>query len=423
MMGMIRRFGAVFLGGVLFAFLAGCERQAAEGPTPANSAAPSTNGRTLLVSPEGAEASEPAIAAGADGRVFVAYVQKSGEAADLFVRAYDAAKGTPGDAVRVNPVAGQVKTWYGDPPTIAVGPSGSVHVGWTAKYPDGAKGTILYMSVSRDGGATFGAPVQVNDDTEPASHGMHSMAVANDGKVYFSWLDERYLKNRSTVATPTPQNGHGNAGPHPEEAEVEPNAELYYASSADGKTFGHNRKLAADVCPCCKTSTVVSDKGRVAIGYRKVFDGGFRHIAVTSLNDFGDAWSEPVQVSDDGWRIDACPVSGPALRFEGDALEVAWFSGADAGQKGVYVSRWTDPSGRAFEPRKLVAETEAGGSPSWAGERLLWSAVGKIGMWNKGGTSMQADGRNVVAAAVNGRTFYAFVSTEGEHKAVRLHFE
>ena len=333
--------------------LVGCGERAIERPSAVDSPAPGVQAKSLLVSPEGAEASEPAIAAGADGRVFIAYVQKSGEAADLFVRAYDAAKDALGDAVRVNPVAGQVKTWYGDPPTIAVGPSGAVHVGWTAKYPDGAKGTILYMSVSRDGGATFEAPVRVNDDAEPASHGMHSMAIEKDGTVHFAWLDERYLKSKPAAATPTPHNGHGNAGPHPEEAEVEPNAELYHANWGGAGTFTHNVKLAGDVCPCCKTSMVVSDKGRAAIGYRKVFDEEFRHIAVTSLNDFGDSWSEPVQVSDDGWRINACPVSGPALRFDGDALEVAWYSGADAGQKGVYVSRWTDLAGKTYEPRKL----------------------------------------------------------------------
>ena len=423
MMSMLRGIGLALLGTVLFAISTGCGSETAEGPKAANSSASSTQGRSLLVSPEDAEASEPAIAAGADGRVFLAYVQKSGESADLFVRTYDPAKGTLGEPVRVNAVAGQVKTWYGDPPTLAVGPTGAVHVGWTARYPDGAKGTILYASVSRDGGATFNSPVRVNDDAEPASHGMHSMAVARDGKVYFAWLDERYLKGRPADATPTPHAGHGSTAPHPEEAEVEPNAELYYASSSDGETFSHNRRLAGDVCPCCKTSTAVSDNGRVAIGYRKVFDGEFRHIAVTSLNDHGDAWSQPVQVSDDGWRISACPVSGPALRFEGDALEVAWYSGADAGKKGVYVSRWTDLSGQTFEPRKLIAEAETGGSPVWAGAKLLWSAEGQIGMQRADGESATAQGRNVVAAAADGRTYYAFVSTEGDRKAVRLGFE
>ncbi len=33
----------------------------------------------------------------------------------------------------------------------------------------------LYLSVSRDGGKSFDAPVKVNDDRLPAVHGMHSL--------------------------------------------------------------------------------------------------------------------------------------------------------------------------------------------------------------------------------------------------------
>ncbi len=426
MAGMFRGAGvwvAFLVAGLLFA---GCEVPAddardsrASESTPSAGAVPYDTAR---VSGVGEEASEPAIGV-VDGRVVAAYVVKSGEDGDLFVRSFDTAKRAFSEPVRVNPVPGQVKTWYGDPPTIAAGPEGKIYVAWTAKYPDGERGTILYMSGSRDGGASFDEPVRVNDDAEPASHGMHSMAVAPDGKIYFAWLDERYLKGK-TAATPTPHGGHGNsnvnAGPHPEEAEVEPNAELYFAQSNDGKTFSGNRRLAGEVCPCCKTATVISEKGRVAIGYRKVFDGEFRHIAVTSLNDFGDAWSQPVQVSDDGWRINACPVSGPALRFDGDTLEIAWYSGGEAGPHGIYTSRSTDGL-RTFAPRRLVGETGGGGSPVWAGERLFWSTEGNMrGADADSAVSSFGSGKNLVAATADGRAYRAFVVAEGDRKAVWL---
>jgi hypothetical protein len=168
---------------------------------------------------------------------------------------------------------------------------------------------------------------------------------------------------------------------------------------------------------------VISDKGRVAIGYRKVFDGEFRHIAVTTLNDFGDAWSQPMQVSDDSWRINACPVSGPALRFDGDELEIAWYSGGDAGPRGIYTSRSTDGL-RSFAPRRLVEEASGGGSPVWAGERLFWSTE-----WNVRGTAPGGPGtsfgvgKNVVAAMADGMAFRAFVVAEGDRKAVWLSWD
>ena len=428
MAGMFRGVGAVaaiWVAGVLFA---ACEakRDGAEPVPPAGPAAY----EAVRVSGEGEEASEPGIVA-VGGRIFVAYVVKSGEAGDVFVKSFDPATKTFSEPVRVNTIPGQAKTWYGDPPTMAAGSRGGIYVGWTAKYADGARGTILYMSVSRDGGRTFGEPVRVNDDAESASHGMHSMAVGPDGKVYIAWLDERYLKGKpAAAATPTPHGGHDNTdantntGPHPEEAEVEPNAELYFAMSDDGASFSPNRRLASDVCPCCKTATVISDKGRVAIGYRKVFDGEFRHIAVTSLNDFGDAWSQPVQVSDDGWRINACPVSGPALRWNGDALEIAWYSGGEAGPRGIYASRSTDGTLRAFEPRRLIEETSGGGSPVWAGERLFWSSEGDVRGANANGPgSSFGSGKNVVAATADGRAYRAFVLVEGDRKAVWLSWD
>lgn len=403
--------------------LAGCSASTESknaGPTSVASNLPPSGFR---VSQEGVDASEPAIATLTDGRVVVAYVVKEGEAGDLNVHIVDPASSALSEPVRVNPVAGQVKTWYGDPPTVAVGSNGNLFVGWTAKYPQGAQGTILYMSVSQDGGRTFEEPVRVNDDTAPASHGMHSMAIAPDGRVHFAWLDERYLKVQSALPS-MPMQHLGHATPHPKEADVEPNAELYYAVSTNGKSFSANRRLASDVCPCCKTSTAVSSTGDLAIGYRKVFNGEYRHIAVNTLKDGSDGFSQPVQVSDDGWKINACPVSGPALRFDRDDLVVAWFSGGDAGPQGIYVSRSTD-LGRTFAQRTLVEETHAGGLSNWAGDRLFWSGEGEIRSADlaRSGTfevNSAGAGKNAVAAQVGNRSFFAYVRTEGDTKSVWL---
>jgi hypothetical protein len=49
--------------------------------------------------------------------------------ADLYVQKYDANGKISSDRVRVNPTAGEVKAWKGDPPTIAVGQDRTVYVG------------------------------------------------------------------------------------------------------------------------------------------------------------------------------------------------------------------------------------------------------------------------------------------------------
>lgn len=50
------------------------------------------------------------------------------------------------------------------------------------------------LAPARDGGRSFAAPTRVNDDANPCGHGMHSLAVSVDGRVYVAWLDERDIE-------------------------------------------------------------------------------------------------------------------------------------------------------------------------------------------------------------------------------------
>src|SRR5437762_6811775 len=80
----------------------GCKRAAVESPK---------NDRqspAIRVSREGTDAAEPAIVADGAGNIAVAYVEHSGDLADLYVQKYDANGKISSDRVRVNPVAGEV---------------------------------------------------------------------------------------------------------------------------------------------------------------------------------------------------------------------------------------------------------------------------------------------------------------------------
>ena len=324
--------------------------------------------------------------------------------------------------MRINTVRKTVRSWQGDPPTLAVGPNAEIYVGWTAKYPNGEKGTILNLSVSKDGGATFGEPVKVNDDVEPASHGMHSLAVAADGSVLMAWLDERYLHRKQAAVLPRsvfamPAFFHHTPTPAPP---VEPDAELYFAVSKDGgRTFEPNRKLDAGVCPCCKTFIAVNGDARFAVGYRKVFNGKFRHIAVINA-DANGKFAEPTELSNDQWELNACPVSGPALRFADGKLMAAWYSGGKAGPHGLYAAATGEEPGK-FAAATAVDGFERGGTPVWAGTSLVWSGDGTLKMRNAAGEITEiGKGTNPAAAAANGRIVYAFVEPNDRTRTVRF---
>ncbi len=328
---------------------------------------------------------------------------------------------TPGAAVRVNPDAGNATAWRGDQPSVAVGKNGSVYVVWTARVEsNGKKGTDLYLSVSSDMGRTFGAPVKINDDKVPAAHGMHSLGVADDGRIYVSWLDER---NVAAPAPSTKAEGH----------HMESNRELFIADSGDGgRTFSRNRKIAADACPCCKTALAVAPDGTVYVSWRHVLPGNYRHIAVTSSTDAGATFSKPVIVSDDKWVLHGCPVSGPSLALADDGtLKVLWYAAGEANAPGLYFAESKDKA-QTFSARQLLAQGSVRGTPVLAAGNnagvAVWETTGASGPESRfrtveGDGTAASVGANVeLPAAVVSKDglFVAYVFKEKEKRSVWL---
>ncbi len=344
---------------VLLLFGAGCARRAHQAPE--NKQQLASMMQPVRVSAENRDAAEPAMAAARDGSAYIAWIEHgAGKEADVFVAHLDSAGSAKTAPVRVNPNAGEAKGWRGDPPTIAVGPDKTVYVGWTARVGAG-HGTTLYLSASRDEGRTFDAPVKVNDDERPASHGMHSLAVSADNRVYMAWLDERNV-------APSMEQMPGMNQKTMEHKE--PNSEVFFAASADGgRTFSPNRRLANEICPCCKTALLAAPGNRVYVGWRQVLPGDYRHIAVAASMDGGESFAPSKIVSDDEWKITGCPVSGPALALAGDnALRVAWYTAGERGSAGLYWAESKD-NGQTFSERKPLASGQVRGNPQLLADR------------------------------------------------------
>jgi hypothetical protein len=396
----------------------------------------------IRVSAPGVDAAEPAIAAAPDGGVYLVWIEHgAGRAADVYFQKYDDAAKAVGEKVRINPQIGEAAAWRGDPPTIAVAASGEIYVGWTASVKiEKTSGTNLYLSVSTDGGKSFAAPVKVNDDDAPASHGMHSLATDKTGKIYVAWLDERNIKMPEHAAnefeipdgfqyvkahhTPTPE-------VKASKEEAEPNSEIFYAVSKDGaKTFSANKRISSEVCPCCKTSLAAASDGKIYVSWRQVLAGNFRHIAVASSADGGESFSQPSIVSDDRWQIEACPVSGASMASAGNgALKIAWFTAGAAGAPGIYTAESSD-GGKSFTARTLINESPTSGSPIFlaregGGFGVVWEAGGKLFRSkiesNRIGAAEQiGDGAVPSAAVSKGKIFVGFSRKEGDSRGVWL---
>lgn len=112
---------------ILFCFIFSCAACLSEKPTedvPASAVRVSTD----------ADTAEPAIASDRDGNLYLVYVEHGTDKRDdLYLQKMDGEMENTGPQTRVNTIPGIAKTWRGDPPTIAVGPNGSIYVDWTRR--------------------------------------------------------------------------------------------------------------------------------------------------------------------------------------------------------------------------------------------------------------------------------------------------
>jgi hypothetical protein len=405
----------------------GCKHNAVESKTE-NLKPVAAVGKAIQISSAHLNAAEPAVASAPDGSVYVAWVNHGPKRqADVMLARFKTDGQMITAPVRVNPQPGTATAWRGDPPTIAIAPDKTLFVGWTARVEaDSGHATEIYVSASRDQGQSFEAPVRVNDDLKPGDHGMHSLAIGNDGRIYVAWLDER-----NVVAVPASDpKMKANTGGHHKES----NRELFLSFSADsGRSFSPNKSIAKDVCPCCKTSLAMAPDNRLYLSWRQVLPGDFRHIAISSSADGGKVFSPAVIVSDDQWMLQGCPVSSAALSAGADGyVRVLWYAGSENSKQGIYWSESKD-AGKSFTPRQLVAAGFARSSPlliSDAQKRFLaiWEASANglselhaSGIEREGSAlslSIVENGELPAAVSLGNQVFVAYVVKEGEKRSV-----
>jgi hypothetical protein len=159
---------------------------------------------------------------------------------------------------------------------------------------------------SRDGSATWQALGSLSSDTGPSEHGFVShLALA--GASQSVWLDGR------SGATA-----------------------LYAATVADRASA--EKVLDDRVCDCCTTASAITADGAVVV-YRDRSPAEVRDIAIARFAN--GAWQKPALVHADGWKINGCPVNGPAVAALGKTVVVAWFTAADDRPR-VLAARSTD---------------------------------------------------------------------------------
>ena len=241
---------------------------------------------------------------------------------------------------------------WADTPGLRVLPNGRYLAHWLQRSGQGTFAYDVMVSISDDQGLNWSQPAAPHDDGTLTEHGFVSTFSAGPDQLGLVWLD-----GRETQPAPV-DGGHQHHGTG---AMTLRTAQL----NASGE-FVRSALLDARVCDCCGTAAARTNSG-VVIAYRDRSENEIRDIRLIRQTDRG--WSQPVSVHADGWRIDGCPVNGPALLARGEEVLVAWFTMAQDVPV-VRLARSGD-GGRHF---KLVQEFDAG------------SAIGRVDLsWTQSG--------------------------------------
>ena len=267
-------------------------------------------------SPTGVDAAEPFVGSGPDGQMTLSWLERNADssvALRLATLAPDGATwSAPTEIVRRTDL---FVNWADFPSVVPLG-EGRLLAHWLQRSGDGRYAYDVHLSESRDGGATWGASAFPHAAGVPAEHGFVTILPTGNGGANILLLDGTagaLLKDSIRASTgKEPAEGHGGA------------MQLGFANWADGAVTT-TRMLDPRTCDCCQTASAMTSKGPIVV-YRDRSDDEIRDISVVRL--VNGEWTAPAPLHNDGWKIDYCPVNGPATSAIGDTVVAVWFTGA-----------------------------------------------------------------------------------------------
>jgi hypothetical protein len=264
---------------------------------------------------------QPVLAAGAHGRalgttaafdhqnrLWIVRTEPVGKSAHVVLERSDDNGATWQPAIRATTTPEPVSSDGENRPKIAFGPRDEMYVSWTSPTSEKFTGDIRFTR-SLDGGKSWSAPAVVHMDRQLITHRFESMLVDGAGRVWVAWIDKRDLGAAQAAKREY-------AG-----------AAVYYAYSDDrGASWRGDFKLADNSCECCRIALALDAKGRAVAMWRHVFPPNERDHAFAILQPEGERVVVE-RVTNDRWKIDACPHHGPSLAVTPEGKRHAvWFN-------------------------------------------------------------------------------------------------
>lgn len=291
-------------------------------------------------------------------RVVAAWAATANGVTDIYAAVSEDEGASFGAPIRVNDVSGDARVNGEQPPRVAAGKD--IVVAWQSRRTGVSQ---VRLARSADAGRTFGAATTIHDTELTGARGWSSLVLDAEGVAHIAWLDGRNAHRRAdasvgkpAVAAPTP--GGSKPAPGGGHAHTVPTRQDIFQVIVrpDGAT--EESSVATNVCFCCKTSVATGPNSAVYVAWRHIYPVNLRDMAVASSTDGGKTFAAPVRVSEDGWQLEGCPEDGPSIAADASGrVHIAWPTIVDkaASRKGVFYSSSAD-GGRTFGARTRIDE-------------------------------------------------------------------
>jgi len=195
----------------------------------------------------------------------------------------------------------------------------------------------VMLSLSNDAGLTWRDIGKPHYDGIGAEHGFAAIfPVGNAAGIV--WLDGRNYIKQTHI-----EKSHVNKDDHATHSEKSGNFQLRYTRIQPDGSMQAEQILDTNTCTCCWPSVAVTTAGPVA-AWRGRTDGEIRDNQVAVLRN--EKWSNHQALGGENWKIDGCPVNGPALSARGMKVAAAWFSAA--GDKPQVLMALSTDGGQTF---------------------------------------------------------------------------
>jgi hypothetical protein len=311
---------------LLVAALAGCSRPETQPPAETANTAPAARWSIQvepLAIPAAGQTAYPQLTSSARG-VILSWLESAAQTATLKFAEYTAPGWSPERTVSAS------DNWFisaADVPAVMRMSEGTLVATTYPAVDPGLEAYDLLLSYSRDDGKTWSRPISPHHDGTKTQHGFASPFELAGGGLGLVWLD-------------------GRGG----------DMSVYFATF--DRAWKQTAESAVDTraCECCQTTAVVTADGPL-VAYRDRSPREIRDIHVSLLT--ASQWTPPRPLHVDNWRIEACPVNGPALSARDRTVAAAWFTVKD--DQGQAFAAFSQDAGRTWgEPIRLDDETSLG---------------------------------------------------------------